>query len=106
MTPFQGQGASQAVEDALVLVNLFGHVRDATTAPKALAAYDQIRRPRKQRATETSLEVGRLVTFMDPDVGDDLDKIREELDTRMHWLWNRDLTAQNEAVVRLFKESL
>lgn len=106
MTPFQGQGAGQAVEDALVLENLFGHVLDAAMVPRALAAYDQVRRPRKQRVAETSLEVGRMLTYLDPSIGDDLDKIHESLETRMHWIWNRDLTSQNEEVVRLFKESL
>ena len=48
-TPWQGQGASQAVEDALVLETLLGKVKDAKHIPNALAAYDQVRRPRTQR---------------------------------------------------------
>ena len=105
-TPFQGAGAGQAVEDALVLGNLFGQVRNPATVSKALAAYDQVRRPRKQRVAETSLEVGRIVASLDPGIGDDIDKIGKFLETRMHWIWNRDLVAQNEEVVRLFKEAL
>ena len=94
------------MEDALVLENLLAQVRDPATLSRALAAYDQVRRPRKQRAAETSLEVGRMVAFLDPDIGDDMDKIRESLETRMHWIWNRDLVAQNEEVIRLFREAL
>lgn len=106
ITPYQGQGAGQATEDALVLGNLFAHVRTAADIPFALAAYDQVRRPRKQRMATTSLDTGRLLTFKDPAVGDDLDLIRSMMETRMHWIWNRDLEAQNVDVVRLFKESL
>ena len=105
-TPFQGAGAGQAIEDALVLENLLGQVRDAAVVPKALAAYDQVRRPRKQRLSTTSLDTGRLLCFRESGVGNDLEKIKESLATRMHWIWERDLEAQNEEVVRLFKESL
>jgi hypothetical protein len=62
MTPFQGAGAGQAVEDALVLSHLLSHVKSASDVAKALQAYDQVRRPRKQRIAETSLEVGRVLT--------------------------------------------
>ena len=106
MTPFQGAGGGQAVEDALVLENLLAQVRNPVDIPMALAAFDQVRRPRKQRLSKTSLDAGRMLCFREPGVGDDLEKIKESLETRMHWVWNRDLKAQNEEVVRLFKESL
>lgn len=48
-TPWQGQGASQAIEDALVLETLLGAVNDPKQIPHAFAAYDQVRRPRTQR---------------------------------------------------------
>ncbi|MFB9679583.1 FAD-dependent monooxygenase [Streptosporangium vulgare] len=48
MLPFFGQGAAQAVEDAVVLTSC---LRDATreTAAKALVRYEEIRRPRASR---------------------------------------------------------
>ncbi|WP_329080443.1 FAD-dependent monooxygenase [Streptosporangium sp. NBC_01469] len=48
MLPFLGQGAAQAIEDAVVLT---GCLRDATgeTVAKALARYEEIRRPRASR---------------------------------------------------------
>ncbi|GAA4195979.1 FAD-dependent monooxygenase [Streptosporangium oxazolinicum] len=48
MLPFFGQGAAQAVEDAAVLTSC---LRDATreTVTKALARYEEIRRPRASR---------------------------------------------------------
>ena len=51
-TPWQGQGASQAIEDALVLETLLGEIKDAKQIPHAFAAYDQVRRPRTQRVGE------------------------------------------------------
>ena len=105
-TPFQAQGAGQAIEDACVLSALFEKVTTPDEASKALAAYDQARRPRAQRVVSTSRESGQLMSMQLPGVGDDLEKMREKLNTRMHWIWHRDLAAQNEDAVRLFEESL
>ena len=106
LVPFQGQGAGQAIEDALVLENLLGQIPSAAVVPEALAAYDQVRRPRKQRVATTSLHMGQLLGFRDSGMLDDLDMIKRSMATRMHWIWNRDLEAQNQEVLRLFKESL
>ncbi len=105
-TPFQGQGAGQAIEDALVLSTLLGRVRDPMLIPNAFAAYDQVRRPRSQRVVTTSREAGRLYGMMAEGVGGDLEKIRERTGRRMEWIWNRDLERQNGEAVALFEESL
>ncbi|CAD6572897.1 MAG: hypothetical protein ASARMPREDX12_005534 [Alectoria sarmentosa] len=105
-TPFQGQGAGQAIEDALVLETLLGRVGDARSIANAFAAYDQVRRPRSQRVVKTSREAGRLFGMLTEGVGSDLGKIKERLETRMHWIWNRDLQKQNAEAVALFEESL
>lgn len=105
-TPFQGQGAGQAIEDALVLETLLGRVRDAKYVPNAFAAYDQVRKARSQRVVTTSREAGLLNGMMAKGVGDDLEKIREKLATRTNWIWNRDLGKQNAEAIALFEESL
>ena len=105
-TPFQGQGAAQAIEDALVLETLFGQCKTAEHIPDALAAYNQVRLPRTQRMVTTSRESGQLICMKLAGVGSDIKKMRAKMETRMHWLWNRDLVAQNQAAVRLFKEAL
>ena len=105
-TPFQGQGAAHAIEDALVLEVLLGSTESASQLANAFAAYDQVRRPRTQRMVTTSRESGELLGMKAPGVGSDLRKMREKLETRMHWLWNRDLVAQNAAAIKLLKESL
>ncbi|MEV5707504.1 FAD-dependent monooxygenase [Actinoallomurus sp. NPDC052274] len=57
MTPNLGQGANQALEDAVTLAPLL----DAhSTVPAALAAYDRDRRPRTQMIAERSRRIGVL----------------------------------------------
>lgn len=105
-TPFQGQGAGQAIEDACVLQVLLGRVHNKKELPNVLAAYDEVRRPRSQRIVTTSREAAELDFMRLKGVGDDIKKMREKHDGRMHWVWHRDLVAQNEAAVRLFEEGL
>ena len=105
-TPFQAQGAGQAIEDACVLSALFEKVSSPANIPKALAAYDQVRRPRAQKIVSTSREAGLLTSMSLPGVGEDLDKMKEKLDTRQQWIFDRDLVAQNEEAVQVFQESI
>ena len=39
-------------------------------------------------------------------IGSDLQKMREIMEKRMHWLWHRDLRQQNKEALILFEESL
>ena len=105
-TPFQGQGAGQAIEDALVLETLLGKVKDKSQISNAFSAYDQVRRPRSQKIVTTSREAGDLMGMRKEGVGDDVVKMKKEMETRMHWIWGRDLKAQNKEAVRLFQESI
>ena len=105
-TPFQGQGAGQAIEDALVIKTVLSKVQNLKQIPNALMAYNQIRRPRGQRIVETSREYGKLLGMHSEGVGEDLQKMRENLETRLHWIWQRDQTAQLNGAVELFEESL
>ncbi|GAA1070770.1 hypothetical protein GCM10009663_07060 [Kitasatospora arboriphila] len=57
MTPFQGQGACQALEDAVVLA----HALAGAAVTGALAAYTAARLPRTTAVTAGSRRVGRLV---------------------------------------------
>lgn len=104
-TPFQGQGAGQAIEDSLVLETLLGRTKKADQLPNVFAAFDQVRRPRSQRIVVTSREAGQLMGMKQEGVGDDLNKMRKKLDTRMHWIWDRDMLAQNDAAINLLEES-
>ncbi|KAL8948092.1 MAG: hypothetical protein Q9222_005695 [Ikaeria aurantiellina] len=106
MTAFQGQGAGQALEDSCVLQALLGQIHDKKEIPNALAAYDQVRRPRAERVVTTSRDAGYLATMQLEGIKDDLDKMRDNWNNRMHWIWHRNIKAQNEAALEIFKESL
>ncbi|GLZ33906.1 FAD-dependent oxidoreductase [Lentzea sp. NBRC 105346] len=56
MTPYLGQGACMALEDAVVLASC---VAD-DELPSALARYDQARRPRTQRIARAARQIGRF----------------------------------------------
>ncbi|MFF0544899.1 FAD-dependent monooxygenase [Nocardia thailandica] len=59
MTPDLGQGACQALEDAVVLARRAGE-------PGGLAAYDRERRPRTQRIAARSARVGAVAQWSNP----------------------------------------
>lgn len=60
MTPNLGQGACQAIEDAVVLGALCAGATDLSAQlPAALAAYDRQRRPRTQRMARAAYLTGR-----------------------------------------------
>ncbi len=105
-TPYQGQGAGQAIEDALVLATLLAEVSNDNEIANAFLAYDQVRRVRTQRVVSTSRDSGQLVSMRAEGVGGDLEKMKKLLSYRVHWIWNRDMEEQNREAVQLFKESL
>ncbi|GAB2970983.1 FAD-dependent monooxygenase [Saccharothrix stipae] len=57
MTPYLGQGACMAIEDAVVLAAACARADDV---PTALAEYDRQRRPRTQAMAKASRAVGRV----------------------------------------------
>ncbi|WP_460723093.1 FAD-dependent monooxygenase [Nocardia heshunensis] len=59
MTPNLGQGANQALEDAVTLAA----VLDATPVPAALTAYDRLRRPRTAAIVRRSRLIGAVAQW-------------------------------------------
>jgi 2-polyprenyl-6-methoxyphenol hydroxylase-like FAD-dependent oxidoreductase len=57
MTPDLGQGACQAIEDAVVLAACLSQAKDLTVA---LTSYDAQRRPRAQAVARAARRVGRV----------------------------------------------
>lgn len=103
-TPFQGQGAGQAIEDSLVLSHLFGSVKTLEDVPLAFASYDRVRRPRSQRVTKTSREAGELCALRLPGVEDSKEAFSENMNWRMDWMWHRDIDGEcREAMIYLAK---
>lgn len=106
-TPFQGQGAGQAVEDAVVLTALLGsRVTSPSEIPNAFTAYDQVRRPRSQRVVTTSRDAGKLLGMQAEGVGENVEKAGKLFETQMHWIWQRNQNAQIKEAEALFAESL
>ncbi|KAI9935099.1 hypothetical protein MW887_000720 [Aspergillus wentii] len=102
MSPYQGAGAGQAIEDALTLSAVFGHVQTVDQIAPALAAYDAVRRPRSQKVVNTSREQLDMLTFNDGVVNGDSEMWTQAMIERMDWLWNGDLVKQNKEAVDLF----
>lgn len=102
MTPYQAAGAGQGLEDAVVLAHLLALVERADELESAFQIYDDTRRPRADRAVATSEEAGSLYMFSNADIGDDMGKIVENANQRLHWLWQHDLPAELEHIERRF----
>ncbi len=102
-TPHQGSGAGMAIEDALVLAQLLGEVKEKSQLEKAFKAYDAVRRERTQKLVTTSRDAGTLYEFQKPGVGDDVDKARADLDGRMRWVWDLDMQQHVEEAKKLFR---
>ncbi|KZV77668.1 salicylate hydroxylase [Peniophora sp. CONT] len=63
MTPFQGAGAGQAMEDAWALSTLLAHPRvTRDTVQQALRVYSDVRRPIATAFQESSSSAGKLMT--------------------------------------------
>lgn len=93
-TPFQGQGAGQAIEDAYVLSSLMGDVGTPKEAAYAFQAYDKIRRPRSQQVCKTSRDMGELVALRLPGIEDNVELLKENIEWRMDWMWHRDVEGE------------
>ena len=63
MTPNLGQGACQALEDAVALARALG---ESTDVEAALARYEEIRRPRANRFVRQSRALGRVLQWRNP----------------------------------------
>lgn len=101
-SPFQGQGAAQAIEDSLTISDLFAKVRTAKDVPLAFAAFDQVRRPRAHKNVIESRKTGKIFSLLDPEYTD-VREIAGGFPTRMKWLWSRDMEEQSNDAIKLFE---
>lgn len=92
----QGSGAGMAIEDAFVLSSLLAQVKEPSRVESAFKAYDAVRRVRTQRLVASSREAGSLWSMELEGIKDDLDKLRQNIMTRMQWIWEEDLEAEVE----------
>ncbi|KAI0385735.1 mannitol 1-phosphate dehydrogenase [Hypomontagnella monticulosa] len=91
--PHQAAGAGQGLEDAVVLSSLLALVKTSDELETAFKIYDTIRRPRAQEVVRTSYEAGLIYTWRAPGIEGDMNKIVENANRRLHWIWQHDLKA-------------
>lgn len=104
MTPWQGAGAGQAFEDAVVLSTLLGDVTTTAQIDAAFRAYDAVRRPRAQRIIDSSRETGLIMTGQDADAGLDPEKLRPVLKSRWDFIYGIDLVAYKKEALAKMRE--
>ena len=90
-TPHQGAGAGMALEDAYILSSLLGAIDKSAEIECAFRAFDAVRRPRTQKLVTTSRAAGELYEFEYEGIGDDLEAVKKNLETRNDWIWEHDL---------------
>lgn len=106
-TPHQGAGASQCIEDALILSRTFAFVErgDPKEIERVFRAYDAVRRPRSQKVIETSNDMSAIASLEGEGTGDDVNSIRERLKVRFRWLWHANLQEHLNEAKRIYHSS-
>ncbi|ORY13706.1 hypothetical protein BCR34DRAFT_255081 [Clohesyomyces aquaticus] len=91
MTPWQGSGAGQCIEDTMILQTLLEQVKYRKHLAAAFEAYDQVRRPRTQKIIESSHGTGVILCGRGPNTGLDLEEIQKVLGHRWDHIHSLDL---------------
>jgi salicylate hydroxylase len=105
MTPWQGSGAGQAIEDAMILETLLEHTKVSSQITTALKVYDQLRRPRTQRIVHSSAGTGLILCGRGVDAGLDVGKIKEVLPGRWAFIYGHDQAKHKKEALSAFKAS-
>lgn len=93
-TPHMGSGAGMAIEDVYILGNLLGSIEDTKGVEKLFRVYDNMRRSRGTKLVLRSKEQGQLYDL--ELAGHDPRDVQRELETRMTWVWDFDITKDLE----------
>ncbi|KAI6909525.1 hypothetical protein KC318_g3769 [Hortaea werneckii] len=111
MTPHQGAGAGQAMEDAFVMAEVLECVdREQPTSQQiaaAFAAYEAVRRPRAEKVLETSqVAMSFWAGFYERPLNSErLQQFVEDANQRFHWIWHNDIARQGVDAVQAMKSS-
>ncbi|KAI0294489.1 salicylate hydroxylase [Multifurca ochricompacta] len=100
MTPFQGAGAGQAIEDALVLSTLLAHERTTKrNAQQVLEIYSRVRQPVATGVARRSRMNGEYFSLRWPGLDKVLGKVQENLE----WFSETDAGVDLERAIELLK---
>ncbi len=115
MTPHQGSGAGQAIEDAYVLAALLTHPSmTRESIPRALKIYEKVRLPHANEIQRRSRENGRLYEFVPSEQhphlsaganNADVDQlVKDIVDVAVEnwkWAWTTDVETEKEEAIRM-----
>ncbi|KAH9859049.1 FAD/NAD-P-binding domain-containing protein [Lenzites betulinus] len=105
MTPHQGAGAGQAIEDAFILAELLGSAHTTlSTLAQALSTYETVRLPLANHVLRGSWESGNMYEFNGP-LGDDLGRLGPQIGRQWDWLWETTPEGEKDKAARLFIEA-
>ncbi|KAI1085418.1 FAD/NAD(P)-binding domain-containing protein [Whalleya microplaca] len=102
-TPWQGAGAGQAFEDAVILGTLLASISSVEEIYTAFKAHDAVRRPRCQRVVDSSRGTGEIFTGQNKEVGMSLNKLQSALAGRWDFL-SIDLDAHKKEALDMMKK--
>lgn len=104
MTPWQGSGAGQAIEDAMILEILLTNIQDASQLTAALQAYDTVRRPRAQRVVASSQGTGVIMCGSAPEVELNPEKLISSLGARWEFIHALDMKIHKAEAISIMNE--
>lgn len=102
-SPWQGAGAGQAFEDAMILGALLGEIKQPADLAAAFQVFDSVRRDRCQRVIDSSRGTGLILCGQDPDAGLDHSKMMGVLAPRWGFIGGLDLVAYKEEALAKMK---
>ncbi|KAG9255696.1 salicylate hydroxylase [Emericellopsis atlantica] len=103
-TPWQGAGAGQALEDAMILGALFSQVRSASDVAVAFKAFDAVRRPRAQQVIDSSRGTGAIMCGQDKELGLDATKLVGGLAPRWGFIFALSMADHKEQALAQLHE--
>ncbi|KAH8111716.1 FAD/NAD-binding domain-containing protein [Phellopilus nigrolimitatus] len=120
MTPHQGSGAGQAIEDAYILASILAHpLTTLASIPAALKVYETVRLPHANDVQRRSRENGKLYEFADPRFADlnlgggtissepdpqTLWKLGDAIFENWKWAWTTDIEDDRKKAIALLEE--
>ncbi|KAI8957192.1 FAD/NAD(P)-binding domain-containing protein [Daldinia sp. FL1419] len=99
--PHAGNGAAQAIEDAAILSGVFAEVKSRDQISAALKAFDQVRRPRSQKAVDITRQFGKLYSLDDEER--DIPSMMSQMKEGGMYTNGVDMKAQIEEAVLAFE---
>ncbi|KAH9995011.1 salicylate hydroxylase [Xylariaceae sp. FL0662B] len=101
-TPFQGSGASLALEDAMILGTLLENISSPNEISKAFQAFSDVRVGRCQQVIDSSRETGALYCGLDRRAGLDVTQLKKASSSKWEFIVSLDMEAhKSEAIQRL-----